>query len=117
MFTLEPLDSWNVAARGGRGESDAPRSAGAGEGYAGATQPRAQPDGSAGGLLGAVDSDGSRPYGAVCIESSEAAEAVQDVTSLAHADATDHFLVVLLWFVPVTLALLVTVWVTPLPRR
>ncbi len=45
-------------------------------------------------------------------ESSEAAEAVQDVTSLAASDATDHFLVVLLWFVPVTLAVLGTVWFT-----
>jgi hypothetical protein len=45
-------------------------------------------------------------------ESSEAAGAVQDVTSLAASDAMDHFLVVLLWFVPVSLAVLGTVWFT-----
>ena len=40
----------------------------------------------------------------------EAAEAVQsDVTALA--DANNHFLVVLLWFVPVSVALLATIWV------
>jgi hypothetical protein len=40
----------------------------------------------------------------------EAAEAVQaDVTALA--DANNHFLVVLLWFVPVSLAVLTTIWV------
>jgi hypothetical protein len=39
----------------------------------------------------------------------EAAEAVQaDVASL---DANNHFLVVLLWFVPVSLALLAAIWV------
>jgi len=37
-------------------------------------------------------------------QATEAAEAVQaDVALLATADATDHFLVVLLWFVPVSL--------------
>jgi H+/Cl- antiporter ClcA len=41
----------------------------------------------------------------------EAAEAVQaDVSALAAADANNHFLVVLLWFVPVSLALLATIW-------
>jgi cytochrome bd-type quinol oxidase subunit 2 len=40
----------------------------------------------------------------------EAAEAVQsDVAALA--DANNHFLVVLLWFVPVSVALLATIWV------
>ena len=43
-------------------------------------------------------------------QATEAAEAVQaDVALLATADATDHFLVVLLWFVPVSLALLAAV--------
>jgi len=38
---------------------------------------------------------------------SEAAEAVQaDVTALAATDATNHFLVVLLWFVPISIALM-----------
>ena len=41
----------------------------------------------------------------------EAAEAAQDVASLAAAEANNHLLVVLLWFVPVTLALLVAIWV------
>jgi hypothetical protein len=41
---------------------------------------------------------------------SEAAEAVQaDVASLATPDSLNHFIVVLLWFVPVSLALLGTV--------
>jgi hypothetical protein len=43
-------------------------------------------------------------------QAAEAAEAVQaDVTALA--DANNHFLVVLLWFVPVSIALMTTVWV------
>ena len=41
----------------------------------------------------------------------QAAEAVQaDVTALATTDSTNHFVVVLLWFVPVSLALLAAVW-------
>jgi heme/copper-type cytochrome/quinol oxidase subunit 2 len=41
----------------------------------------------------------------------QAVEATQaDVTSLATADTTNHFVVVLLWFVPVTLAVLAAVW-------
>ncbi len=44
-------------------------------------------------------------------DASEAAEAVQaDVAALAASDATNHFLVVLLWFVPVSLALLAAFW-------
>jgi len=42
----------------------------------------------------------------------DAAEAVQDVTSLATTDANNHFFVVMLWFVPVSLALLAAVWFT-----
>ena len=43
-------------------------------------------------------------------QAAEAAEAVQaDVAALAASDANNHFLVVLLWFVPVSLALLATV--------
>jgi hypothetical protein len=41
----------------------------------------------------------------------EAAEAVQDVASLATTDANDHLLVALLWFVPVSLAVIAAVWV------
>ena len=41
----------------------------------------------------------------------EAAEAAQDVASLASADANDHLLVALWWFVPVSLVLLVAIWV------
>jgi hypothetical protein len=42
----------------------------------------------------------------------QAAEAVQaDVAALAANDVTNHFLVVMLWFVPVSIALMVTVWV------
>lgn len=41
----------------------------------------------------------------------EAAEAAQDVASLAAADANDHLLVALWWFVPVSLVLLVAIWV------
>ena len=45
-------------------------------------------------------------------QAAEAAEAVQaDVTALATTDANNHFLVVLLWFVPVSIALMTTVWV------
>jgi hypothetical protein len=42
----------------------------------------------------------------------EAAEAVEvDVSTLATTDANNHLLVALLWFVPVSVALLATVWV------
>ena len=42
----------------------------------------------------------------------QAAEAVQaDVTALATTDSTNHFVVVLLWFVPVSVALLAAVWI------
>jgi tellurite resistance protein TehA-like permease len=44
----------------------------------------------------------------------QATEAVQDVTALATSDANDQFLVVLLWFVPVSLTLLAAVWFTRL---
>ena len=44
-------------------------------------------------------------------QASEAAGAVQaDVAALATSDANDHFLVLLLWFVPASLALLAAVW-------
>jgi hypothetical protein len=44
-------------------------------------------------------------------QAAEAAEAVQaDVAALAAADANNQFLVVLFWFVPVSLALLAAVW-------
>jgi len=44
-------------------------------------------------------------------EATEAAEAVQaDVAALAASDANNHFLVVLLWFVPVSMSLLAAVW-------
>jgi hypothetical protein len=44
-------------------------------------------------------------------EAAEAAEVVQaDVAALAASDANNHFLVVLLWFVPVSIALLAAVW-------
>lgn len=33
-----------------------------------------------------------------------------DVTSLAVADANNHFMVVLLWFVPVSVAIMATIW-------
>jgi hypothetical protein len=42
---------------------------------------------------------------------SEAAEAVQDVATLATTEANNHLLLALVWFVPLTLALLVAVWV------
>jgi len=43
-------------------------------------------------------------------EAAEAAEAVQaDVAALAASDANNHFLVVLLWFLPVSIAVLGTV--------
>lgn len=42
-------------------------------------------------------------------QTSEAAEAVQaDVAALAASDATNHLLVLLLWFVPVSMAMLGT---------
>jgi hypothetical protein len=42
----------------------------------------------------------------------EAVEAVQaDVAALAAAETTNHFLVVMVWFVPVSIALMVTLWV------
>ena len=45
-------------------------------------------------------------------QAAEAAEMVQaDVAALAASDANNHFLVVLLWFVPVSIAMLTAVWV------
>ena len=44
-------------------------------------------------------------------QSTDAAEAIQDVASLASSDTTNHLLVALLWFVPLTLILVVAVWV------
>ncbi len=41
----------------------------------------------------------------------EAAEAVQDVAALATTEANNHLLLALVWFVPLTLVLLVAVWV------
>jgi hypothetical protein len=42
----------------------------------------------------------------------QAAEAVQaDVTELASIGTANHFLVLMLWFVPVSIALMVTLWV------
>jgi len=42
----------------------------------------------------------------------QAAETVQaDLNALAATEANNHFLVVVLWFVPVSVALLATVWV------
>ena len=44
-------------------------------------------------------------------QATEAAEAVQaDVTALAAMDTGNHFLVVLPWFVPVSMAVLAIVW-------
>jgi H+/Cl- antiporter ClcA len=44
-------------------------------------------------------------------QAAEAAELVQaDVAALAASDANNQFLVVLLWFVPVSMALLGAVW-------
>jgi len=44
-------------------------------------------------------------------QATEAAEAVQaDVSALAAMDTGNHFLVVLLWFVPVSMAVLAIVW-------
>jgi len=44
-------------------------------------------------------------------QAAEAAGTVQtDVAALAASDANNHFLVVLLWFAPVSLALLAAVW-------
>jgi NADH:ubiquinone oxidoreductase subunit 6 (subunit J) len=45
-------------------------------------------------------------------EAAEAAEAVQaDVSALATTDLSNHFLVVLLWFVPFSIALLAAAWI------
>jgi hypothetical protein len=44
-------------------------------------------------------------------QATEAAEAVQaDVSALAAMDTGNHFLVVLLWFVPVSMAVLAILW-------
>jgi hypothetical protein len=42
----------------------------------------------------------------------DAADALQDVSSTIAAGTDDEFMVILLWFVPVTMAVLGTVWVT-----
>jgi hypothetical protein len=50
-------------------------------------------------------------------QSTDAAEAIQDVASLANADTTNHLVVAMLWFVPLTLVLLVAVWVRSVRSR
>lgn len=50
-------------------------------------------------------------------QSTDTAEAIQDVASLASADAINHILVAMLWFVPLTLILLVAVWVRHIRSR
>jgi mannose/fructose/N-acetylgalactosamine-specific phosphotransferase system component IIC len=50
-------------------------------------------------------------------QSTDAAEAIQDVASLTNSDTTNHLLVAMLWFVPLTLILLVAVWVRRIRSR
>ena len=50
-------------------------------------------------------------------QSTDAAEAIQDVASLASSETTNHLLVTMLWFVPLTLILLVAVWVRHVRSR
>jgi len=45
----------------------------------------------------------------IVLDQYQAAE-IQDVASLASTEASRHFLVVLLWFVPVSMAMLAAVW-------
>jgi hypothetical protein len=45
-------------------------------------------------------------------ESQNAADALQDVSSTIAAASDNQFMVVLFWFVPVTLAVMGTVWLT-----
>jgi len=45
-------------------------------------------------------------------DSQNAADALQDVSSTIAAASENQFMVVLFWFVPVTLALMGTVWLT-----
>jgi hypothetical protein len=47
----------------------------------------------------------------------DAAEAIQDVASLTSSDANNHLMVAMLWFVPLTLILLVAVWVRHIRSR
>lgn len=49
--------------------------------------------------------------------STDAAEAIQDVASRTSLDTTNHLLVAMLWFVPLTLILLVAVWVRRVRSR
>jgi hypothetical protein len=50
-------------------------------------------------------------------QSTDAAEAFQDVASLASFDTNNHLMVAMLWFVPLTLILLVAVWVRHVRSR
>ena len=45
-------------------------------------------------------------------QAAEAADALQDMASAAYNQANDHIMVVLFWFVPVSLAALAAVWLT-----
>ena len=45
-------------------------------------------------------------------QASEAADALQDMASAAYNQASDHILVVLLWFVPVSLTVVAAVWLS-----
>lgn len=50
-------------------------------------------------------------------QSTDAAEAIQDVASRASTDTTNHLLVTMLWFVPLTLILLVAIWMRHVRSR
>lgn len=50
-------------------------------------------------------------------QSTDAAEAIQDVASRASSDTTNHLLVAMLWFVPLTLVLLVAIWLRHVRSR
>ena len=51
-------------------------------------------------------------WGGMYLEAAEAAEAVQaDVSALSATDINNHMVVVLLWFVPLSVALLATVFI------
>ncbi|HWB33269.1 MAG TPA: hypothetical protein VG714_08865 [Acidobacteriaceae bacterium] len=50
-------------------------------------------------------------------QSTDAAEAIQDVASLASSDTNNHLVVAMLWFVPLTLIVLVAVWVRHIRSR
>jgi len=99
----------DLGARGVCGEPHAPRGARAGHGDTGAAQPGTQPDGPAGHLFRSADSDLLRDMDRHVSIPGRGGGANRRCGA-GNRGHTNHFVVVLLWFVPVTFAVLAAIW-------